>query len=111
VCLYTDFTTCVLVQKEKSPPKAAAAGPPAAAPAAPAAAGKAGELEEKILAQVGNPSSSYFTGNDINNRALYCSYDGYGSELIITVRVKALGSDNLEVSRRFNFFFVKNRQI
>jgi hypothetical protein len=64
VCLYTDFTTCVLVQKEKSPPKAAAAAPPAAAaPAAPAATGKAGELEEKILAQVSNPSSSYFTGN------------------------------------------------
>jgi len=55
---YTDFTTCVLVQKEKSPPKAAAAAPTAAAPAAPAAAGKAGELEEKILAQVSNPSSS-----------------------------------------------------
>ncbi len=53
MCLYTDFTTCVSVQKEKSPPKAAAAAPPAAAPAAPAAAGKAGELEEKILAQVG----------------------------------------------------------
>ncbi len=105
--MYTDYTTFVLVQKEKSPPKAAAAAPPAAAPAAPAAAGKAGEFEEKILAQVGNPSSSYFTGNyDIYKRAFspvctyrtifafhhhlstisdsYCSCGGDGSEIIIT---------------------------